>query len=104
MSRPSAPTATAARESGKTLWRLPVPWLGSTKIGRWLRFFYRGNHGEVEGVARKIGERSNAALAQHDVVIALGEDVFGGHQELVEGGGHPALQENGLLCSAGAFE
>jgi len=24
----SAPTATAARESGNTLWRLPVPWLG----------------------------------------------------------------------------
>src|SRR5579883_1159753 len=33
---PSAPTATAARDSGVTLLRLPVPWLGSTTIGRWL--------------------------------------------------------------------
>src|SRR5271157_2148253 len=36
MMRPSAPTATAARDSGVTLLRLPVPWLGSTMIGRWL--------------------------------------------------------------------
>ena len=31
-----AATATAARESGITLLRLPVPWLGSTRMGRWL--------------------------------------------------------------------
>src|ERR1700694_1259335 len=42
MRSPSAPTATAARESGRTLWRLPVPWDGSTKIGRWLRFLTAG--------------------------------------------------------------
>src|SRR5664280_1920090 len=37
MIKPSAPTATAARDSGVTLLRLPVPWLGSTIIGRWLK-------------------------------------------------------------------
>src|SRR5579872_1489960 len=35
--RPSAPTATAASEKGRTLWRLPVPCEGSTMIGKWLR-------------------------------------------------------------------
>src|SRR6266404_4138123 len=39
---PSAPTATAARDSGRTLCRLPVPWLGSTRIGKWLRLFTAG--------------------------------------------------------------
>jgi hypothetical protein len=42
MSRPSAPAATAARAIGATLSRRPVPWLGSTTIGRWLRFFTTG--------------------------------------------------------------
>src|SRR4029077_8117064 len=33
---PSAPTATDARDRGVTLLRFPVPWLGSTTIGKWL--------------------------------------------------------------------
>src|SRR5882762_7892240 len=66
--------------------------------------FHGRNHGEVEGVARKIGERSNAALAEHDVVIALGEDVLGGHEEFVERGGHAALEENRFFSAARAFE
>ncbi len=52
---------------------------GIDKNGEMAAFFYRRDDGEVEGVARKIGERSNAALAQHDVVIAFGEDILGGH-------------------------
>src|SRR5437899_5695543 len=98
MSRPSAPTATAARESGRTLWRLPVPWRGSTKIGRWLRFFTAGNYGQIQRVAGKVGEGSNAALAQHHVVISLGQDVLGGHEEFVERGGHAALRRMGFLA------
>src|SRR5438876_532786 len=34
---PAAPAATAAKAIGCTLSRLPVPWLGSTMIGKWLR-------------------------------------------------------------------
>ncbi len=67
-------------------------------------FFYRGNDGEIERVAGKIGEGSNAAFAEHYVVIALGEDVLGGHEELVERRGHAALEENGFLGAAGTFE
>src|SRR5258708_14167517 len=66
--------------------------------------FHGRNHGEVEGVARKIGEGSNAALAKHNVVIALGEDVLGGHEEFVERGGHAALEENRFFGAARAFE
>ena len=40
--KPSQPTATAARESGITLLRLPVPWLGSTMMGKWLSRWMAG--------------------------------------------------------------
>ena len=40
--RPSAPTAAAARLRGATFSRRPVPWEGSTRMGRWLRFFTAG--------------------------------------------------------------
>ena len=67
-------------------------------------FFDGGNDGEVESVAREIGEGANAALAEHDVVVALGEDVFGGHEELVERRGHATLEEDGLFGAASALE
>jgi hypothetical protein len=40
-------------------------------------FFYGGDYGEVEGVAGEIREGADATLAEHNVVVALGEDVFG---------------------------
>ena len=58
---------------------LPVPWLGSTMMGRWLRFFDGGDDGEVEGVAGKIGEGAHATFAEDDVVVAFAHDIFGGH-------------------------
>src|SRR5437773_560373 len=66
MRRPSAPTATAARESGKTLWRLPVPWLGSTKIGRWLRFFTAGTTAR----SRVLREKSENVRKNLESVVA----------------------------------
>src|SRR5882672_6838717 len=51
-----------------------------------------------------IGEGAHAALAEHYVVIALRENVLGGHEEFVERCGHAALEENGFLGAAGAFE
>src|SRR5208283_104193 len=39
-----------------------------------------------------------------DVVVAFGEDVFGGHQEFVESGGHAALEKDGEFGAAGTFE
>ena len=77
---------------------------GINKNGEMAAFFYRWNDGEVERVAGEIGEGANAALAEHDVVIAFGEDVFGGHKEFVERGGHAALEEDRFFGAAGALE
>ncbi len=52
------------------------------------------NGGEVEGVAGRGFERANAALAQDDVGIPFGQDVFGARQELVEARGHSALEQD----------
>ena len=67
-------------------------------------FLDGGNDGEIEGIAGEVGEGADAAFAEHDVVVAFGEDIFGGHEEFVEGGGHAALEENGKFGAAGAFE
>ena len=53
---------------------------GIDEDGQVAALFHCRDHREVEGVARKIRERSNAALAEHHVVVALGEDVFRGHR------------------------
>ena len=39
-----------------------------------------------------------------DLIVSFGQDVFGGHEEFVERGGHAALEEDGLFGAAGAFE
>jgi len=77
---------------------------GIDEDGEMTAFFDGGDDGEVESVARKIGERSNAAFAEHDVVVALGENVFGSHQKFVEGSGHAALEEHGFFGAASALE
>src|SRR5260370_10810164 len=77
---------------------------GIDEDGKMAALFHGRNNGEVEGVARKIGECADAALAEHHVVIALGEDVLGSHEELVEGGGHAAFEENGPFGTARALQ
>ena len=77
---------------------------GVDEDGEVAAFFDRGNNGEVESVAGKIGEGADATFAEHDVVVAFGEDIFGGHEEFVEGGRHAAFEENGELGAPGAFE
>src|SRR6202166_4646560 len=51
-----------------------------------------------------VGESAHAAFAEHYVVIAFAEDIFGGHQEFVERGRHAALEENWFFGAAGALE
>ena len=62
------------------------------------------NDGEIKRVAGEIGEGAYAAFAEHHVVVALGEDVLGGHEKFVEGGGHAALQKYRKLGAAGTLE
>jgi len=63
-----------------------------------------GHDGEIQSVARKIGERADAAFAERDLIVSFGQNVFGGHEKFVERGGHAALEQNGLFGAAGAFE
>ena len=65
---------------------------------------HRGDDAQVQRVAREIGEGAHAALAEDHVVIALGHQVFRGHQEFVERGGHAALQQHRLLRAARALQ
>ncbi len=77
---------------------------GIDENGEVAALFDGGNDREVEGIAGKIGEGANAAFAEHDVVIAFGEDVFGGHEKFVEGGRHAAFEQDGFFGAAGALE
>ena len=77
---------------------------GIDEDGQVAAFLDGGDNGKIEGVAGEIGKGAHAAFAEHDVVVAFAHDVFGGHEEFVEGGSHAALQEHGLFGAAGAFE
>src|SRR5882724_1413239 len=52
--------------------------------GQVAALFYGRHDSEVERVAGKVGKCSDAALAEHHIVIAFAQDVFGGHEEFVE--------------------
>jgi len=67
-------------------------------------FLDGGNDGEIEGIAGEVGEGTDAAFAEHDVVVTFGKDIFGGHEKFVEGSGHAALEENRLFGASGALE
>ena len=59
---------------------------------------------KVHRVASMVGKGPDAAFAKDDIVIALGHDVFGGKQELVERRGQPAFQQNRFPRLADIFE
>ena len=67
-------------------------------------FLDGGNDGEIQGIAGEVREGADAAFAEHDVVVAFGEDIFRGHEKFVEGSGHAALEENRLFGASGTFE
>src|SRR3989304_1738175 len=48
-----------------------------------------------EGGVRVVG--ADAALAEDDVAVAVGEDVLGGEEPLLDGGPHAALEEHRLV-------
>ena len=77
---------------------------GIDEDGQVAALFDGGNDGEIERVTGEVGEGADAAFAEHHVVVALGEDVFSGHEKFVERGGHAALEKDGKLGAAGAFE
>ena len=72
--------------------------------GKMREFVERGDGGDVAGVARFGFEGANAAFAENYVGIAVGDDVFGGHQEFFDGAAEAALEKHGLAAFAERFE
>ena len=66
--------------------------------------FEHGHGGEVEGVARGRLEGADAALAKDHLFVAPGHDVLGAHEQLLQGVGQPALDEDGLSRVAQLLE
>src|SRR5712691_4415281 len=77
---------------------------GINENGQMAALLDGGDNGQVQSVARVVGKGADAALAKHYVVVAFGEDVFGGHEKLIKSGGHAALEENRFPGAAGALE
>ncbi len=55
---------------------------------------------DIQGVARRLLERPDAALAQHDVQVAALRDVLGGHQPFFDRRAHAALEHDRLSGAA----
>src|SRR6185437_7720327 len=91
----SASSNTCERECGNEVALADaVRWIAKHRKVREL--LEHGDRGDVHGVARVGLEGADAALAKHEVVVAAGEDVFGGEQNLFDGGGDAALEQAGL--------
>ena len=68
-------------------------------------FLFRDGHrGEIERVARVRFEGADAALAEQDVRVAVGEDVFGGEQPFLDVLAQAALEQDRLAGSRGGDE
>ena len=100
MRRPSAPAATVARAIGGN----HVAAAGAVRRiaddGQVRKLLDDRDGGDVHRVAGVGLEGADAALAEDDVVVAAGEDVFGGEQQLFDGGGDAALEQHGLADRA----
>ena len=69
---------------------------GVAEDGEVGELFEDGDGGDVHGVAGVGFEGADAALAEDEVVVAAGEDVLGGEEDFLDGGGDAALHEDGL--------
>ena len=64
----------------------------------------RQHRAQVKGIAGIGLKGADAPLAQDDIFVALGQDVFGGHEEFLDRGAHAALQQHGLAGLSHRFE
>ena len=56
-----------------------------------------GHGGDVQGVAGVVAEGADAPLTEDHPLVAAGHDVFGAHQQLLQGVGQAALEQDGLV-------
>ena len=67
--------------------------------GRCDSFLIDGDGAEVERVARVGLEGADAALAEQDVGVAVGQDVLGGEEPFLDLHAHAALEQDGLAAA-----
>ena len=60
--------------------------------------------GQVQGVAHTGLKGADAALAQDNVLVALGHDVLGAHHKFFQRVGKAALEQHGLFLAAHGLE
>ena len=68
------------------------------------KFIQHRDRGNIAGVARGRLKGANAALTQNDVRVAVRHNVFGGHEQLFDGGTEAAFEHNRLARLAKGFE
>ena len=59
--------------------------------------FDSGNGGNIEGVSGVSLESSDSALAEDNIHVAARHDIFGAHQQLLQGVRKSALEKYGLV-------
>ena len=96
---PSAPAATAAQRHRRDQVG-PAGRVAGIDDDRQVAQPLDVRHGaHVEHVARRVLEGAHAALAQDHVRVALGEDVLGRHQQVLDRRAHAALEQHRLAAS-----
>ena len=96
MMSPSAPAAIAARAIAATWARRPMPCDGSTTTGRCVSDFRTGTAFRSSVLRVIVSKVRMPALAERHLVVAARDDVLGGHEPLLDGGGRAALQQHRL--------
>ncbi len=69
---------------------------GIAKDGQMRELFEQRDGVDIQREARGRLEGADAALAEHDLVVAAAQDVFGGHEPFLYGAHQAALQEDGV--------
>ena len=64
----------------------------------------RRHDAQIKSIPGVVGECTYTALTEGDVVVALAEDVLGGHEEFFESGGHAALKQDRFAGASGTLE
>ena len=59
---------------------------------------------KVKGISCIGFKSTDATLAEDDVLIAAGHDILGAHQPLLIGGGHAALDHDGLVLMTNGLQ
>jgi hypothetical protein len=90
-----------ARDSGTRYRQNVLPFTGGmarVEKDRQVSLGFEHRHSvDVGRVAGRGLKSPNPALTEHDAPVAVRDDVFGSHQQVFDGGGHAAFEQDGAL-------